>query len=84
MPSNPSKQGAGAGLPLLGFVLRGGGDVFHVGAGLGEDVVKVVAEAHEGEAFVEEFADAAGTEEKQAEDHFVLARFDDELVGGIA
>ena len=76
------QQRAGAWLPSLAFVFCGGGDVLHVGAGLSQDVVQVVAEADEGEAFVEEFADARGAEQEQAQDDVVLAGFGDQLVGG--
>ena len=53
-------------LSLLGFFFGSGGYVFHVSAGLGQDVVEVVAQADESEAFVEEFADAGGAEQEEA------------------
>jgi hypothetical protein len=43
-------------------------------AGLGEDVVEVVADADEGEALVEELGDAGGTEEKDAENDAMVLR----------
>ena len=47
-----------------------------------EDVVEVVADADEGESFLEEFADAGGAEEEQAEDDVVLAGVLDQALGG--
>ena len=53
-----------------------------VGSGLGQDVVQVVADADEGESFFEEFADACGAEQEQAEDDVVLAGVLDQFLGG--
>jgi len=69
-------------LPLLGFFFGGGGNVLHIRTGLRQDVMEVVAQADEGEAFVQEFAYAGGAEEEEAQDHFVFAGFRDKLVGG--
>ena len=48
--------------PALAFFLGDAFDVFYIGTCLGEDVVEIVANADEGETFVEEFADAGGAE----------------------
>src|SRR3979411_167134 len=61
-------------------------NLFHVcdvGAGLGEDVVQVVAYADEGESLLQKLPDACGAEEKDTEDHIVLARVLDQLFGGV-
>src|SRR4029077_3956039 len=69
----------GPALPLcFGDVL----DVFYVRSSLSEDVVKIVADADEGEAFVEKFGDSGGSEEEEAEDDTVFARSGNELFGG--
>ena len=56
------EQCCGAALPGLAFFFRDAFHVFHVGAGLGQHVVQVVADADEGEALLEELADPRGAE----------------------
>jgi len=51
-------------LPGLAFFYGCLFHVVHVGAGLGQDVVQIVADADEGESLFEEFADARGAEEE--------------------
>src|SRR5579863_2064553 len=65
-------QSAGAAGPARALVFRDGLHVLHVGAGLRKDVVQVVAEADEGEPFLQELAHARGAEQEQAQDHAVL------------
>ena len=75
------KQRRGSALPAFSFFL---GDFFHVtyvGASLGQDMVKVVSDADEGETFFQEFAYAAGTEEEESEDDVVFARVIDQFLG---
>jgi hypothetical protein len=78
------KQSGGTASPGFGFFI---GDFFKIGdvrAGLREYVVQVVADADEGETFVEEFTDAAGAEKKKAEDDVIFAGvFDQALRGGV-
>ena len=50
-------------------------------SGLGEDVVQIVADAEERESLVEEFPDAAGSEEEDAEDNAIFLGVGDQLVG---
>ena len=67
-----------------GFALSFGDafDIINVGACLRKDVVQVVADADEGEAFIEKLSDARGAEEKEAEDDVVLSSFGDEFIRG--
>src|SRR6266566_5850079 len=60
-------------LPALAFLFRDVFDVVHVGAGLRQDVVQVVADADEGETLFEELADARCPEQEDAENGVVLA-----------
>jgi hypothetical protein len=57
-------------------------DIVDVRTGLREDVVQVVANADEREAFVEKLSDTRGAEEKEAEDDVVLASFGAEFIRG--
>jgi len=77
-----SEEGGGAAGPALPLCFGDVLDVFYVRSSLREDVVKIVADADEGEAFVEKFADAGGSEEEEAEDDTVFARSGNELFGG--
>src|ERR1700728_4580618 len=58
----------------LALLLRNRFHILHIGAGLREHMVEIVAEADERESLVEEFADARGSEQEQAQDHVVLLR----------
>lgn len=78
----PLEQRGAAALPTLAFFF---GYVLHVGdvsSRLGEDMVEIVADADEGEAFFEKFADPCGAEQKQSEDDVVLVGVLDQLLGG--
>ena len=44
--------------------------------------MQVIAQADEGETFIEEFSYARGAEQEEAEDDFVFAGFGDQFVGG--
>src|SRR5439155_14580244 len=68
--------------PGLALLLRNLLHVIHVGAGLGEDVVQVVADADEGESLFRKLADAGRAEEKQSQDDVVLARMLGQLLRG--
>src|ERR1700674_3217227 len=71
-------------LPVLAFLFR---DIFYVvdvSAGLGQDVVQVVADADEGETLFEELADARCPEQEDAENGVVLAGVLDQLLRGRA
>src|SRR5262249_32291654 len=57
-------------------------DILHVRAGLGEDMVQVVAEANESEPLVEKLADSRSAKKEEAEDDVVLAGFGDQFVSG--
>src|SRR5829696_9467590 len=59
-------------------------DVFHVRAGLREDVVQIVADADEAEPLGEELGDARRAEQKDPEDDVVLPCCSDQPLGGIA
>ena len=59
------------------------GDIFHVvhvGAGLRQHVVQVVADADEGESLFEELSDSRRSEEKDAENDFILASVLDQFL----
>src|SRR5690349_17753262 len=76
-----SEKVSGTACPASSFFL---GDPFqraYVRARLRQDVMKVVADADETEPFLEELADARGTEEEQPEYHVVLLGMLDQLVG---
>ena len=66
----------------LPFFLRTGFHVLHVGTGLRQDVVQIVTDADEREAFFQEFADAGGSEQEQAQDDVVALRSSPKLIGG--
>src|SRR6266849_1302295 len=69
-------------LPVLVFFFR---DIFHVvdiGAGLHQDVVQVVPDADEGEALLQELANARCAEQEDSEDQFIFAGVLDQLLGG--
>src|ERR1700676_1202541 len=61
-------------LPAFAFLFRNVFDVVDVSAGLGQDVMQVVADADEGKTLLEELADARCPEQEDAEDGVVLAR----------
>src|SRR5258708_13178423 len=67
-------------LPALAFLFRDVFDVVDVGAGLGQDVVQVVADADEGEPLLEKLADARCPEQEDAENGVVLAGVLDQLL----
>jgi hypothetical protein len=79
---NRLEQRGGASLPGVALFLGNFLYVVDVGSDLGEKVVQVVAEAEEGESFVEKFADARSAEQEQAEDDVVLAGVFDQFLGG--
>ncbi len=79
---NRLEQRGGASLPGVALFLGNFLYVVDVGSDLGDQVMQVVAEAEEGESFVEKFADARSTEQEQAEDYVVLAGVFDQFLGG--
>src|SRR5579872_1821756 len=78
------EQGRGPSSPALPLLL---GDPFHVVdicAGLGHDMMQVIAHADKGKALLQEFTDPRRAEEKKPQDHVVLARMIHQLLRGRA
>src|SRR5579863_6933612 len=71
-----------AALPGFPFFLRNLFHVVNIRTSLREDVVQVVADADEGEAFFQELADSRGAEQEQAKDYVVLVRVVNQLFCG--
>src|ERR1700676_4313689 len=71
-------------LPAFAFLFRDVFDVVYVGAGLGQNVVQVVANADEGETLFEKLPDARCSEQEDAENGVVLASVLDQLLRGRA
>src|ERR1700674_1323649 len=69
-------------LPAFAFLFRNVFDVVDVGAGLGEDVLQVVADADEGETLFEKLAYARCPKQEDAENGVVLASVLDQLLRG--
>ena len=80
----PLEQRRRSTLPGFAFFLGNVLHVVHVGAGLRQDVMQIVADADERETLLQELAHARGAEEEQSEDHVVLLRVIDQLLRGRA
>ncbi len=69
---NVLEQRSRPSFPGFAFFLRNIFDVVHVGPGLCQDVMQVIANADKCETLIEEFADAGCSEKEYAEDNSVL------------
>src|SRR5712671_1673920 len=73
----------GAPRPSLAFFLRGRFDILHVRRALGEDVMQIVAETHEGKTLLEELAYARGAKQEDPENDVVLPGGGLQLFSGV-
>lgn len=70
-------------LPATFDLCREALERLHMRSSLRENVMQIVANRNEAEAFLEELAHSIGAKQKHAEDHFVFVAGVDELLGGL-
>jgi hypothetical protein len=76
------KQRRRSSLPAFAFGLCDAFQIVHVSAGLGQDMMQIVADADEGESLFQEFPDPGGAEQKESQDEFVFTGAVDQFLRG--
>ena len=66
------------------FFFRDRFHILHIGAGLRQDVMQIVADADERETFLEELTDARRSKQEESQDDVVLPGRRFQLLGGFA